>query len=138
MLCFCPDSVSCNTIEVQRILQKIDASKSSGVDKIPARLQNETAHLSAVPLSMLYNPSFMKSQVPTLWKHANITPIHKEGEREPVKHYRGSLLSITGKCQERLVYNAIFGQVIEFIYSSHHGFRRGRSCTTKLLLVHHD
>ena len=80
------DSVSCNTVEDQRRLQKIDASKSSGEDKIPARLLKETAHLSAVPLSMLYNLSFMKSQVPTLWKHANNTPIHKEGEREPVKH----------------------------------------------------
>ena len=94
----------CNTVEVQRILQKIDASKSSGEDKIPARQLKETAHLSAVPLSVLYNLSFMKSQVPTLWKHPSITPIHKKGEREPVEHYSGiSLLSITGKCQERLV-----------------------------------
>ena len=121
------------------MLQKIDASKSSGVDKIPARLLKESAHLSAVPLSMLYNLSFMKSRVPTLWKHANISPIHQDGKREPVEHYRGiSLLSITGKCQERLVYNAIFGQVIEFVHSSHHGLLRGRSCTTQLLLVHHD
>ena len=60
------DSLSCNTVEVQRILQEIDTSKSSGVEKIPARLLKETAHLSAVPLSMLYNLSFMKSQFPTL------------------------------------------------------------------------
>ena len=62
------DSVSCNTVEVERILQKIDASKSSGEDKIPARQLKETAHLSAISLSVLYNLSFMKSQVPTLWK----------------------------------------------------------------------
>ena len=31
-----------------------------------------------------------------------------------------------------LRYNAICGQVIEFIHSSHHGFSRGRSCTTSL------
>ena len=60
------DSVSCNTVQVQRILQKIDTNKTSGVDKIPARFLKETAHLSAVPLSMVYNMSFMKSQVPTL------------------------------------------------------------------------
>ena len=63
--------------------------------------------------------------------------IHEDIEREPVEHYRGvSLLSITSKCQERLVYNAIFGQVIKFIHSTQHGFLR--SCTTQLLLVHHD
>ena len=133
------DSVSCNINEVQRKLQKLDANKTFGVDKIPARLLKETAHMFAVPLSMLYNLSFKHGQVPKLWKHANVTPIHKDGDREPVEHYRGiSLLTIPGKCQERIVYNAVYRQVIEFIHSSHHGFLNGRSCTTQLLLVHHD
>ena len=132
------DSVSCNINEVQRMLQKLDANKTSGVDKIPARLLKETAHMFAVPLSMLYNLSFKHGQVPELWKHANVTPIHKDGDREPVEHYTGiSLLTIPGKCQERIVYNAVYRQVIEFIHSSHHGFLNGRSCTTQLLLVHH-
>ena len=92
--------LSCNTVEVQRILQKINASKSSGVDKILARLLKETAHLYAVPLSLLYNMSFEKF-LHYAWKHANVTTIHKDGEREPVEHYRViSLVSITGKCQE--------------------------------------
>ena len=77
------------THEVQKILQTLDISKSVGVDKIPVRLLKETAHTSAVPLSMLYNLSFKKSQVPKLWKHANVIPIHKDGDREPVEHYRG-------------------------------------------------
>ena len=134
------DSVSCTINEVQKILQKLDASKTSGVDKIPARLLKETArHTSAVPLSMLYNLSFKMNQVLKLWKHANVTPIHKDGDRVPVEHYRGiSLLIITGKCHERLVYNAIYDRVTAFIHSSHHGFLRGRSCTTQLLLAHHD
>ena len=79
------------------------------------------------------------SQVPKLWKYSNITPIHKDGNREPLEHYRGiSLLSIAGKCQERLVYDAIYEQVIDFIHCSHHGFLRGGSYGTQLLLVHHD
>jgi len=47
------DSVSCNTYEVQKILQTLDISKSAGVDKIPARLLKETAHTSAVPLNII-------------------------------------------------------------------------------------
>ena len=130
----------CNPYEVQKILQKLNASKSSGVDKSPARLLKETAHTSAVPLSTLSNLFFQKSQVPKLWKHA-VTPIHKDYDQEPIENYRGiSLLIITGKFQERLVYNAIYGHVIDLIHNSHHGFLRGRSCTTQLLLVHvhHD
>ena len=56
----------------------------------------------------------------------------KDGDRQPVENYRGlSLLSIIG-------YNAIYNQVISFVHDSHHGFLTGRSCTTQLLLVHHD
>lgn len=74
-----------------------------------------------------------------LWKSANITPIHKDGDHEPVENYRGILLlSIIGKCQERIVYNAIYNQVISFVHDSHHGFLTDRSCTTQLLLVHYD
>ena len=85
----------CNAYEVKNILQKLDASKTLGVDKIPACLLKETAYISAAPLNMLYNLSFKKSLVPKLWKHANVTPIHKEGDQEPVEHYRGISLSTT-------------------------------------------
>ena len=105
----------------------------------PARLLKETTDTSAVPLSMLFNLSFKQGRLPKLWKSANITPIHKDGDREPVENYRGiSLLTISGNCQERIVYNAIYDQAIRFIHDSHHGFLTGRSCTTQLLLVHHD
>ena len=131
--------VTCDTKEVQKLLSCLNANKSCGVDKIPARLLKETADISAIPLSMLFNLSFKQGRLPKLWKSANITPIHKDGDREPIENYRGiSLLTISGKCQERIVYNAIYDQVIRFIHDSHHGFLTGRSCTTQLLLVHHD
>ena len=88
---------------------------------------------------MLFNLSFKLGCLPKLWKSANITTIHKDGDGEPVENYRGiSLLSIIGKCQGRIVYNAIYNQVISFMHDSHHGFLTSRSCTTQLLLVHHD
>ena len=87
---------------------------------------------------MLFNLSFKQGRLPKLWKSANITPIYKDDDREPVENYRGiSLLTISGKCQERIVYNAIYDQVIRFIHDAHHGFLTGRSYTTQLLLVHH-
>ena len=39
------DYVSCNTYEVQKILQTLDISKSAGVDKIPARLLKKNSSL---------------------------------------------------------------------------------------------
>ena len=56
-----------------------------------------------------------------------------------MENYRGiSPLSVIGKRQERIVYIAIYNQVISFVHDSHPGFLTGRSCTTQLLLVHHD
>ena len=67
--------------------------------KIPARLLEEAADTSAVPLSMLFNLSFKQGRLPKLWKSANITLIYKDDDREPVENYRGiSLLTISGKC----------------------------------------
>ena len=77
--------------------------------------------------------------LPKLWKLGNITRIHEDGDRWPVENYRGfSLLTVTGKGLKRIVYNAIYNEVISFIHDSHHGFLTGRSCTTQLLLIHHD
>ena len=33
---------------------------------------------------------------------------------------------------------AVYNQVFSFMHDSHHRFLTGRSCTTKLLLEHHD
>ena len=46
--------------------------------------------------------------MPTLWKSANITPIHKGDERELVENYRSvSLLPIPAKCLEGLVHSVL-------------------------------
>ena len=42
----------CDTKEVHKLLKCLNANKSCGIDKIPARLLKETADTSAVPLSM--------------------------------------------------------------------------------------
>ena len=123
--------VTCDTKEVQKLLNRLNANKSCGVDKIPARLLKEIAVTSAIPLSALFNLSFNQGRLLKLWKSANITPVHKDGDRVQVENYRGiSLLTIIGKYQERIVYHAISNQVISFIHDSHHGFLTGRSCTT--------
>ena len=110
--------MTCDTKEVQKLLSCLNANKSCGVDKIPARLLKETADTSAVPLSMLFNLSFKQGRLPKLWKSANITPTHKDGDREPVENYSGiSLLTISGKCKslweiqilvELMVLNIVF------------------------------
>jgi len=68
--------VTCDTKEVQKLLNRLNANMSCGVDKIPARLLKETAVTSAIPPSALFNLSFNQGRLPKSWKSANITPIY--------------------------------------------------------------
>ena len=74
--------------------------------------------------------------MPTLWKSANITPIHKGGSRELVTNCRSiSFFPILAKCQ---VHSAIYDHVSPFLTEWQHGFVKGRSCETQLILTHHQ
>ena len=56
-----------------------------------------------------------------------------------ISSYRGiSLLSVVGKCQERILHTVIYDQVFQYLHDSHHGFLRGRSTVSQLVLVHDD
>jgi len=75
--------------------------------------------------------------VPMDWKEANIVPILRRGQRSAASNYRSvSLTSQTCKVFEAVVRD----EVVEFldkrklIRDSQHGFRKGRSCLTNLLL----
>ena len=115
---------------------KLNPNKAAGVDSIPARLLK---CVLANPVSWLFNLSFTRAIVPQLWKQANIFPIYKDGDTGSVANYRGiSLLSVVGKCQERILHTAIYDQVSQYLHDSHHGVLRGRSTFSQLVLVHDD
>ena len=79
--------------------------------------------------------------MPTLWKAANITSIHKGDSRELVTNYRSILLLlIPAKCLEHIVHSAtcMFDHVSPFLTEWQHGFIKGRSCEPQLILTHHQ
>ena len=54
-------------------------------------------------------------------------------------NYRSiSLLPIPAKCLERIVHSAIYDHVSPFSTEWQHGFVKGRSCETQLILTHHQ
>ena len=63
----------------------------------------------------------------------------KADAKDVIENYRSiSLLSIPSKCQERIVYNAVYSDVVPYLTDWQHGFVRGRSCVTQLVLSHHQ
>ena len=64
-----------------------------------------------------------------------IIPVFKSGNKNQVNNYRPiSLLCITSKVLEHLIYNKLIDHVINFISPFQFGFLRGRSCMQQLLM----
>ena len=74
--------------------------------------------------------------MPKEWKNANVTAIHKSGNKSCVENYRP--ISVTSICC-RLMEKNIRNEIVKYLEKNNliskyqHGFRKGRSCTTQLL-----
>ena len=124
--------------EVGNCLDSLDTTKASGPDRIPPRLLKECSQQIAPSLCALFNHSLEFSRLPTERKSADVTPIHKKDQKEPVENYRPiSLLPIISKVMERCVCNRLYDHVKLLINKVQHGFLRNRSCVTQLLSVLH-
>ena len=56
-----------------------------------------------------FNASLSHGKVPSIWKEANVTAIHKKNDPSDAANYRPiSLLSTVGKVLEKLVHKNIF------------------------------
>ena len=88
-------------------------------------------------MSILLRKSLDEGVVPDDWKIANVSPIFKKGDKRKVSNYRPvSLTSQVLKVIETILRDAIVShlEASNLIRDSQHGFRKGRSCLTNLLV----
>ena len=125
--------------DILNFLSNLDVSKSSGPDDIPARLLKECREQIIPSICKLFNLSLNTGCVPSEWKSAHVTPIHKKDSKEPAMNYRPiSLLPIISKVLEQCVFAKFYDHVAHLINLAQHGFLRNPSCVTQLLTVLHD
>ena len=132
------ESVEIQDVEICTLLKKLKPHKSPGPDDIHPQLLSELAEVVAKPLKIIFRKSLETGQVPDYWKEANITAVHKKGPREDAKNYRPiSLTCICSKVMETLIKNRILEHIsaMGILNNSQHGFNRGRSCLTNLLMM---
>ena len=87
---------------IARQLKRLDPSKATGPDGIPARVLQQCASTLSLPLSRLFSLCFRHGVQPSMWKIANVVPIYKRHSRSEARNYRPvSLLSIMSKVMEK-------------------------------------
>ena len=125
------------TREMVRVkLTKLNVNKSCGPDGIHPHVLQRTASAMCKPLQIIFQMSLDKGECPIDWKTANVTPIHKKGDRTDPSNYRPvSLTSQVCKVLESIVRTSVIEHLDKnnLMNEAQHGFREGRSCLTNLL-----
>ena len=123
---------------VLKLLNGVNTSKSAGADGIHPRFIKETAETLTVPVFILFNKSLSEGSLPDIFKKANVTPIHKSGEKSLPKNYRPiSVTQILCRLLETIVREVIIQHIKtnDIIINQQYGFREKRGCILQLLTV---
>ena len=92
-------------------------------------------------LNLIFKSCLEIGQFPSDWKKTNVVSVLKKGDKYLLKNDRPiSLLPITGKIFERLLYNQMFEFFIgnDLISQNQSGFIPGDSCINQLLAITHE
>ena len=108
-------------------LIKLKKHSAPGPDGIKPRLLIDLADSVKYPLSIIFNKSYEKSEIPLDWKRANVAPIFKKGKKYDVGNYRPvSLTSIVCKVMESEIKDSVTEhlEINKVIRNTQHGFRK--------------
>ncbi|KAG6464267.1 hypothetical protein O3G_MSEX014401 [Manduca sexta] len=134
----CTDTLSRITVTedmVLKALRSLDRSKGAGCDGIPPIFLASCADGLSFPITILFVRSLKECVFPTVWKKAQIVPIHKKGSKSLINNYRPvSILNAISKLLELLVYEHMYPLIARNVPQTQHGFFRGRSTVSNLAL----
>ncbi len=118
-------------------LKKLNASKSTGLDGIPARFLKDGHEVLCHPIGYIVNLSITSGIVPNAFKCARVKPLFKKNSRLEVGNYRPvSILIVASKILERAVYTQLedYLSTNNLLYDLQSGFRGNYS--TDSCLIH--
>lgn len=130
------ENINITEEEVHTELKKLKVEKSPGPDAIHPKVLKESAEILNAPLTKIFRKSLQQGEIPCDWKLANITPIHKKGEKSNAKNYRPvSLTSVVSKILERVIRSRLMEHLSRnnLLSDYQYGFRPKRSTTSQLL-----
>ena len=129
-----------NINDIKKAMGELEETSASGPDQFPSIILKKCREYLAEPIYLIWRISLDSSEIPDIYKTANVAPIHKGGSKGEAKNYRPvALTSHIIKIFEKILRKKIieFLQKTGKLSDSQHGFRSGRS-TLSQLLSHFD
>ena len=121
---------------VYKLLSSLNPCKSTGIDKIPAKIIRIAAPIIANSLTRIFNTAIYSETVPSEWKLARVIPLHKNGPRNMLNNYRPiSILPIVSKVFEKVLYGQLYDYFVvnNLLSQNQFGFRQFHSTASALL-----
>ena len=121
--------------EIEKTILSLDDKKSSGYDKISAKVLKIAAKYHISFITNIINLSISSGTFPTSLKIAQVVPIHKSGNTNDISNFRPiSLLPIFSKVLEKIVHIRLYNylKVYNIISDNQYGFLPGLSTESAL------
>ena len=126
--------------KVLKLIRSLDSKKAHGCDDISIAMIKICDASIVEPLCLIFEKCLETGIYPSVWKKANIVPIHKKESRQNKKNYRPiSLLPIFGKIFEKLLFDTLYCHLCDnnLLTQNQSGFRPGDSTINQLLAITH-
>ena len=134
------DTISDIVITKEKIIKAINEigiDSACGEDDIPAIVLKNCKENLSHPILLIWTDSFQNGFIAKQFKKQIITPVHKKASKADPANYRPiSLTSHLIKVFERIIRDQLvkFLDDHDLLCRNQHGFMKGRSCLTQLLL----
>jgi len=131
------DFIPFSNVEVLKGFDRLSNKKSSGMDGLSGFFIKKFKSILTPYLADFFNKIVHSNIIPSLWKIAKISPVHKKGSKLEVSNYRpvSNLLSLA-KLFELCLLGRMENLDQDMIHSvSQHGFRKNHSTTSAVVEI---
>src|ERR1700730_13112509 len=98
---------------VYNSMRKLKNSLALGPDRLPPMFFKHLALCLADPLCALFQCLFECETIPSIWKHAYVTPVFKKGKSSLVQNYRP--ISLTSVVSKMIFESSIKVELVDFL-----------------------